>query len=97
MAFMITPQALAAWTAGDRHACHEALGIMPWDHSPFDVRRETPPDWLVAMARGTDLVADVDNWRRAYALRQALILEAGPPGRFDQHGRPLGRQADAYQ
>jgi len=35
MAFTLTPQAIEAWTAGDKHACHQALGIMPWDFSPF--------------------------------------------------------------
>jgi hypothetical protein len=91
MVFQLTPQAIEAWTAGDRHACHQALGIEPWDHSPFDVTRETPPDWLMTMARGADLVAGPDNWARAWALRRALVAEAGPPGRFDQHGQPLGR------
>jgi hypothetical protein len=86
---MITPQALAAWRAGDTHASHNALDIQPWDFSPFHVERETPPEWVVERSRGSDCIADVENWRRAFALRRALILEAGAPGRFDQHGRPL--------
>jgi hypothetical protein len=89
MAFQLTPQALEAWMAGDYHACNTALGLLPCDFSPFDVTRETPPEWLVA-ARGTDLVAGPNNWRRAWELRRALVSEVGPPGRYDRHGRPLG-------
>jgi hypothetical protein len=87
MVFQLTPQAISAWTAGDKHAAHQALGIMPWDFSPFDVTRESPPEWLIEKARGSDLVAGPDNW--AWALRRALILESGPPGRYDRHGRAL--------
>jgi hypothetical protein len=89
MTAVLTPHACAAWAQGGKHACHAALDIMPWDHSPFHVTSPEPPDWLQQL-RGTDLIADEANWARAWKLRKALIAAAGPPGRFDQHGRPLG-------
>ena len=33
----ISEKALEAWRAGDKHGCHQALGVAPWDFSPFDV------------------------------------------------------------
>jgi hypothetical protein len=89
MAFMITPQATYAWQRGDKHACHQALGVMPWDFSPLYVEDAEPPQW-VKDRTGTDAVADSANWRRAWELRQALIELAGEPGPFDRHGAPLG-------
>jgi len=90
MLFQLTPQAIAAWQAGDKHACHQALGIMPWDWSPYHVYSAQPPEWLIEL-QGSDLIADVPNYLRAWSLRTALIQLAGEPGpeRFDQHGRPL--------
>jgi hypothetical protein len=46
---------------------------------------------------GSGLTLVMGSWDTAalelsstWALRRALILEAGPPGRFDRYGRPLG-------
>jgi hypothetical protein len=87
----ISPRAIEAWQAGDVHGCHQALGIWPWDHSPFHVTSAEPPQWLVDRDIGSsDAIAGVENWRRAWSLRTALIQLAGPPGEFDRHGRPLG-------
>jgi hypothetical protein len=85
----ISAEACEAWARGDKHACHAALDIMPFDHSPFHVTSIEPPQWLQQMG-GTDLIADEGNWTRAWRLREALVAAAGPPGRFDRQGRPLG-------
>lgn len=72
----INADAVAAWVAGDKAVCHAALDIQPWDFSPFHVDSAEPPAWLREM-RGTDLIADEDNWARAWRLRQMLITAAG--------------------
>jgi hypothetical protein len=85
----LTPEVCEAWRAGDFHAVNQVLGVRPWQFSPFDVERTTAPAWLVDR-RGSDSMVGVGDWQRAWELRQALIAAAGPPGRMDRHGRPLG-------
>jgi hypothetical protein len=88
---MITPQAAYAWQRGDLHACHQALGIMPWDVSPFHVDDPEPPEWVIEQdASGTERPYGAASWRRAWELRSALIELVGEPGPMDRHRRPLG-------
>jgi hypothetical protein len=57
-------------------------------HGPLG---DLPPGLIwVRQDRGSDLIANTENWLRAWSLRTALLQMAGPPGRFDLHGRPLG-------
>ena len=86
----LTEAALAAWRIGDKAALRGALGIKPWQISPFDVAgyRPTP---------GRTPNAYDQSWPRALELRKALMLAAGPPGKFDRHGRPMGASNDDDQ
>jgi hypothetical protein len=72
----VTVEAAEAWQIGDFHTLNRLLGIGPWEISPFYADREHG--------------GDTASLPRAQELRQALIEAAGPPGRFDRHGRPLG-------
>jgi len=86
MAFTITPQAPYAWQKGDKHACHQALGIWPFQWSPFDVDSDEPPAWV--MKREADAPMGATSWARAWGLRQALCELAGEHGRMiDMDGR----------
>jgi hypothetical protein len=86
MAFTITPQAPYAWQKGDKHACHQALGIWPFQSSPFDVDSDEPPAWV--MKREADAFMGATSWARAWELRQALCELAGEHGRMiDMDGR----------
>jgi hypothetical protein len=87
----LTAEALEAWRIGDELGVIRALGLQPSDFSPFHVDCETPPEWVVERSRGSDCIADVDNWRRAWDLRQALQELGGPPGRVGRHGQPWGK------
>jgi hypothetical protein len=84
--------ALYHWQRGDLHACHQALGIMPWQWSPFDVDGPEPPEWVLKERNGgvDGIGMSTESWDRAWELRQALIELAGEPGPFDRHGQPLG-------
>jgi hypothetical protein len=88
----ISAAAVQAWQRGDLHACHQALGIMPFDFSPFDVPTEYPACYATGWGggRGPGDAMNYDSWRRALELRQALIELAGEPGPMDRHGGPLG-------
>ena len=47
-AHRITPEAIAAFQAGDRMALHRALGALclgPWMPSPLETDGPTPPTW----------------------------------------------------
>jgi hypothetical protein len=79
----ITAEAARAWLAGDFHALNAQFAVLPCDWSPFDVPdRGAPPSW--------ESQHRIPGWRRAQELRRSLIEAAGPPGRFDRHGQPLG-------
>jgi hypothetical protein len=80
----ITPEAIDAWRQGDLHGLHRELGVAPCHASPLDVDGPTPPAWA------TNNPFFFESWPRGWALRVRLIELAGPPGRFDCHGRPLG-------
>jgi hypothetical protein len=83
----IPPAALEAWRVGDFHKLNRALGIRPWQPSPFDVTSREPP------ASAPVNTPFYDAWPHAWALREAL-LQHGPPGRVGRHGLPLGPVAD---
>jgi hypothetical protein len=84
----ISEAALYHWQRGDKHECHRALGIYPFQWSPFDVDGPEPPKWV--LKRRGDTGMSCDSWARAWELRQALCELAGPPGPSDRHGNPLG-------
>ena len=44
-AHRITPEAIAAFEAGDRMALHRALGLGPWMPSPLETDGPEPPTW----------------------------------------------------
>lgn len=83
----ITDRALEAWRQGDFHTLNREIGCGPHLVSPFDVEGPDPPSWV----RGTSLTLGFyGRWRETWGLRQRLIELAGPPGRYDRHGVPLG-------
>jgi hypothetical protein len=83
-AHRITDGAVEAWLAGNHVALHRALGLKPWETSPFDVDGDgevvNPP-----------LIAIPDDWSRsedaAIRLRRELSRH-GPAGRVGRHGLP---------
>jgi len=69
----ITPEAIAAFEAGDYHGLHNALGLFPHESSPLPaditalgVRQGEPPDWMT----NAGTIAD---YRQAQALQRELI------------------------
>lgn len=67
----VTPEAIAAFEAGDYHGLHRALGLRPWEESPLPasitalgVDPDSRPDWAT------------DFWPRAVEL-QGELLAAG--------------------
>jgi hypothetical protein len=87
----ISAEAAYAWQRGDLHACHKALGIMPFDVSPFTTDDAEPPQYMLdEESAGIEKPYGAASWRRAWELRCALVELAGPPGPMDRHGRPLG-------
>jgi hypothetical protein len=87
----ISNAALWHWQRGDKLACHQALGIYPFQWSPFDVDGPQPPEYMLEEERaGTDKSYGAASWRRAWGLRCDLIELAGEPGAYDRHGRPVG-------
>jgi hypothetical protein len=85
----ISPAAVEAWRIGDFHGLNQALGIRPWELSPFDASEdddpEDPPRSLIASSEPPG-----ELWCRALVLRRRLIELAGKPGRVGRHGEPLG-------
>jgi hypothetical protein len=76
----IPPAAIEAWRIGDFSALRAALGIKPWQESPFHVDGPEPPAW----------VHYKDLWRWSWELRCRLIEVSGEPGGVARHGEPLG-------
>jgi hypothetical protein len=85
----LTEAVLEAWHVGDKHKLAMALGIGPHQVNPFDALTDRPP--------ADDRSAWAQSWPHAMQLRKQLIEAAGPPGRFNIHGDPLGprRQRNA--
>jgi hypothetical protein len=69
----ITAAALAAWRRGDFSGLNTALGIRPWQASPFDAVPKDAP-------RGGETGLYAESWPRAAELRRQLIELAGPLG-----------------
>ena len=65
----ITPEAIAAFVAGDYIALHRALGLAPWQCSPLDAD-DGPSPWPT----GT---VGADSWPLARALRDELRAAVG--------------------
>lgn len=83
----ITHEVAQAWLAGDFHALNRALGVMPWQISPFNAHREH--------VGASELL--LSSLPRARELRAALLEVAGEPGDMDRHGRPLGPGLPSYR
>ncbi|NCQ23693.1 MAG: hypothetical protein COW54_05975 [Rhodobacteraceae bacterium CG17_big_fil_post_rev_8_21_14_2_50_63_15] len=66
----ITPEAVAAFGAGDQMALHRALGLAPWQVSPLDADTPAPPAWA------SHRTAWAESWPVAHDLRQALTEAA---------------------
>ena len=66
----ITPEAIAAWKAGDWGDLQRALRLPPWHASPLDVGGDQP-------AGNT---AGATTWAEATRLRSELIALAGEQG-----------------
>ena len=59
--YTITPEAVAAFRAGDRFRLHRALGLKPWNHCPLDVGDFERPAWF-----------DAGDWELQTELRAEL-------------------------
>ena len=71
----ITPEAIAAWEAGDFDALHCALGLRPWERSPLPrtltalgVDQGPPPEWENPQT---------STWAMAQNLQRELLEAAG--------------------
>jgi hypothetical protein len=80
----ISAAAIEAWRTGDWHGLNRLLGIAPCDVSPFDAVGPLP-SWC-----RTSSTCWCASWPRGAELRKTLLEVAGPPGRYDRHGQPLG-------
>jgi hypothetical protein len=76
----ISDELLEAWRVGDWHRVNRLTGTKPWMISPFDAHRSDPRD---TSHYGQSLP-------RALEWRKRLMMVAGPPGRMNMHGEPLG-------
>lgn len=71
-AHRITPEAVAAFKAGDSMALDRALGLRPWEPSPLETDDPEPPTW----ARNLNNVYG-QAWPWVYQLRCELEKAAG--------------------
>ena len=60
----ITPEALEAFQRGDAMGLHRALGLKPWQPSPFDIDGPEPPTW-----------ASPGPWRDSWPMVAGLLAE----------------------
>jgi len=63
----VPPEAVAAFQRGDKDALDLAIGLRPWECSPFDVDGDEPPEWMRDQFQK-------ERWRNAREIR--LELEA---------------------
>jgi len=79
----ITGELLEAWRVGDWHLVNRLTNTGPHQIAPMDAipSYRPPPD---------DTSHYASSWPRAVEWRKRLIAQAGPPGRCDRHGQPLG-------
>jgi hypothetical protein len=73
----VTPEALAAWRAGDRLALHRELRLRPWDHNPLDTydkpRRHDASSLAGRVIGGVRPIwVSQDRWDQAITWRNAL-------------------------
>jgi hypothetical protein len=61
----VTPEAIAAFAAGDWSALHDALALKPWQQSPLHAVTPEPPDSITSEFYRED-------WRAAHELRREL-------------------------
>ena len=76
----ITPELCEAWYQGNWHLVNRLTDTKPWQISPFDALTRDPRD---QSEYGK-------SQPRALEWRKRLMLAAGPPGRHNRHGEPLG-------
>ena len=62
----ITPDAIAAFEAGDGSALHLALGLGPWVPSPLEVHPDEPSPWPAGSG-------GAEYWPLAVELRRELM------------------------
>ncbi|WP_214471076.1 hypothetical protein [Mesorhizobium sp. dw_380] len=62
----ITPEAVAAFEAGDRQTLHHALGLRPWEPNPLEIDGPTSPAWA------SDGTAWSQAWPDMWTIRQEL-------------------------
>jgi hypothetical protein len=67
----LTPEAIAAFKAGDEIALHQALGLGTWMPSPFDVDGPEPPDWGRDGTAWRSLGRPSGNWNELEAALKA--------------------------
>jgi hypothetical protein len=68
----ITPEAVAAWQAGDYWALWRALGLKLWQMPDWNA---DPPEEL----REPNFSPMVAAWRHVCTAREQLLAVAGPP------------------
>jgi len=78
----ITDELLEAWRQGDWHLVNRLTETGPHQIAPMDAICQRPAD--------DDDSYWAKSWRRAVEWRMRLIEAAGPPGRRNRHGEPLG-------
>jgi hypothetical protein len=78
----ITAELCEAWHQGDWHLVNRLTDTKPWQIAPMDAVSSWPAD--------DDDSPWAESWPRAMEWRKRLIAAAGPPGRCDRHGDPLG-------
>jgi hypothetical protein len=76
----ITPEAIAAYQAGDDMALHQALNLKPWQPSVLEVD-EDPPEW------GNGLACYTTEWALVRQLRLALDLAIAEIAAAEQEKR----------
>jgi hypothetical protein len=73
----ITPEAVAAYEAGDDRALAAALGLRPWEVSPLRVHQGAPPGgptaWAASWPRAQQLQREIEK-----ALRDAHSDDVQP-------------------
>ena len=79
----IPASAVEAWRAGDFHGLAAALGIRPWQMSPWPLRL-TPLGCDPSRPPAENVSPWAASWQRAVELQRALIAAAGgPPAKLE--------------
>jgi hypothetical protein len=83
----ITDDAVAAFESGEWMELHRALGLRPWEASPLDAYRATPPEWMTSDER-------IADWAQAWAWRQELERRCASANEGD--GEPYREARSAH-